>query len=130
MPSATIRGGPSANRTACVTNSPRQIDQLARTDRVKLPNSRNFVWRYRELFRVFAWRDLTVRYKQTVIFAAWGERRLFITMLVFTVIFGRIAKLPTDGNGPLSPNGFREHASLDVLFGGVVRGVQEPMMRI
>jgi lipopolysaccharide transport system permease protein len=58
------------------------------------------LWRYRELFRVLAWRDLAVRYKQTVIGAAWAVIRPFITMLVFTVIFGRIAKLPSDGTAP------------------------------
>src|SRR5215467_178246 len=58
------------------------------------------LWQYRELFRVLAWRDLAVRYKQTVIGAAWAIIRPFLTMLVFTVIFGRIAKLPSDGNAP------------------------------
>jgi lipopolysaccharide transport system permease protein len=58
------------------------------------------LWRYRELFRVLAWRDLAVRYKQTVIGAAWALIRPVITMLVFTVIFGRIAKLPSDGTAP------------------------------
>jgi lipopolysaccharide transport system permease protein len=58
------------------------------------------LWRYRELFRVLAWRDLAVRYKQTVIGAAWAIIRPFITMIVFTVIFGRIAKLPSDGTAP------------------------------
>jgi lipopolysaccharide transport system permease protein len=58
------------------------------------------LWRYRELFRVLAWRDLAVRYKQTVIGAAWAVIRPFITMLVFTVIFGRIAKLPSEGTAP------------------------------
>jgi lipopolysaccharide transport system permease protein len=58
------------------------------------------LWRYRELFRVLAWRDLSVRYKQTVIGAAWALIRPLITMLVFTVIFGRIAKLPSDGTAP------------------------------
>jgi lipopolysaccharide transport system permease protein len=58
------------------------------------------LWRYRELFRVLAWRDLSVRYKQTVIGVLWALIRPFLTMVVFTVIFGRIAKLPTDGNAP------------------------------
>src|ERR1700680_5010332 len=58
------------------------------------------LWRYRELFRVLAWRDLAVRYKQTVIGVAWAVIRPLITMLVFTVIFGRIAKLPSDGPAP------------------------------
>jgi lipopolysaccharide transport system permease protein len=58
------------------------------------------LWRYRELFRVLAWRDLAVRYKQTVIGVAWAVLRPLITMLVFTVIFGRIAKLPSEGTAP------------------------------
>src|SRR5271166_5076932 len=58
------------------------------------------LWRYRELFRVLAWRDLAVRYKQTVIGAAWAVIRPFLAMVVFTVIFGRIAKLPSDGTAP------------------------------
>src|SRR3984893_7450094 len=58
------------------------------------------LWRYRELFQVLAWRDLAVRYKQTVIGVLWALIRPFLTMLVFTIIFGRIARLPTDGNAP------------------------------
>lgn len=58
------------------------------------------LWNYRELFYVLAWRDLAVRYKQTVIGAAWALIRPFVTMVVFTVIFGRIAKLPSDGATP------------------------------
>src|SRR5260370_25354014 len=58
------------------------------------------LWRYRELARVLAWRDLAVRYKQTVIGVAWAVIRPLITMAVFTVIFGRIAKLPTEGSAP------------------------------
>ena len=58
------------------------------------------LWRYRELFRVLAWRDLSVRYKQTVIGVAWALIRPVLTVLVFTIIFGRIAQLPTDGTAP------------------------------
>jgi lipopolysaccharide transport system permease protein len=58
------------------------------------------LWRYRELFRLLAWRDLSVRYKQTIIGVLWALIRPFLTMLVFTIVFGRIAKLPTDGNAP------------------------------
>jgi len=58
------------------------------------------LWRYRELFIVLAWRDLSVRYKQTIIGVAWALIRPFLTMLVFTTIFGRIAKLPSDGTAP------------------------------
>jgi lipopolysaccharide transport system permease protein len=58
------------------------------------------LWHYRELFRVLAWRDLAVRYKQTVIGLAWALIRPFLTMLVFTIVFGRIAKLPSEGATP------------------------------
>lgn len=58
------------------------------------------IWRYRELFLILAWRDVSVRYKQTVIGIAWAILRPFMTMVVFTVIFGRLAKLPSDGNAP------------------------------
>src|SRR5204863_4943499 len=58
------------------------------------------LWHYRELFYVLAWRDLAVRYKQTVIGVAWALIRPFLTMAVFTIIFGRIAKLPSDGSAP------------------------------
>src|SRR5207248_7340356 len=58
------------------------------------------LWRYRELFYVLAWRDIAVRYKQTIIGLAWALIRPFLTMMVFSVIFGRIANLPSDGNAP------------------------------
>ena len=58
------------------------------------------LWRYRELFYVLAWRDVAVRYKQTVIGAAWAVIRPVLTMVVFSVIFGRIANLPSEGSAP------------------------------
>ncbi|MDP7269056.1 MAG: ABC transporter permease, partial [Pirellulales bacterium] len=58
------------------------------------------LWQYRELFQVLAWRDISVRYKQTVIGIAWAVIRPVLTMVVFTVIFGRVAKLPSDGAAP------------------------------
>lgn len=58
------------------------------------------LWRYRELFLILAWRDLSVRYKQTVIGVVWAILRPLLTMVVFTLIFGRIAKLPSDGDAP------------------------------
>src|SRR5215467_1035852 len=58
------------------------------------------LWRYRELFRVLAWRDLSVRYKQTVIGLLWALIRPVLGMLVFTIIFGQIARLPSDGTAP------------------------------
>src|SRR5271166_45487 len=58
------------------------------------------LWQYRELFAILAWRDVSVRYKQTVIGVAWALIRPFVTMVVFTVVFGRLAKLPSDGPAP------------------------------
>ena len=55
------------------------------------------IWKYRELFYFLAWRDILVRYKQTFIGIAWALIRPFLTMVVFTVIFGNIAKLPSQG---------------------------------
>jgi lipopolysaccharide transport system permease protein len=58
------------------------------------------IWHYRELFAILAWRDVSVRYKQTVIGVAWAVVRPFLTMVVFTIVFGRLAKLPTAGTAP------------------------------
>jgi lipopolysaccharide transport system permease protein len=58
------------------------------------------LFRYRELFYMLAWRDIAVRYKQTVIGVAWAVIRPFLTMLIFTVIFGRVAMLPSEGDTP------------------------------
>ena len=58
------------------------------------------LWRYRELFQVLAWRDVAIRYKQTAIGIAWSVVRPLATMVVFTLVFGRIAKLPSDGDSP------------------------------
>jgi lipopolysaccharide transport system permease protein len=58
------------------------------------------LWRYRELFRVLAWRDVAVRYKQTVIGVAWALIRPFLTMVIFTIVFSRLAHLPSEGTTP------------------------------
>src|SRR5690242_13614371 len=58
------------------------------------------VWDYRQLFAILAWRDLAVRYKQTVIGVAWALIRPLATMVVFTVLFGKIIKLPSEANAP------------------------------
>ncbi len=58
------------------------------------------VWKYRELFLILAWRDVAVRYKQTLIGVAWAVLRPLLTMVVFTVVFGKLAKLPTEGQAP------------------------------
>ena len=58
------------------------------------------LWEYRELFLVLAWRDVSVRYKQTLIGVAWAVLRPLLTMVVFTVVFGTLAGLASDGRAP------------------------------
>ena len=55
------------------------------------------LWEYRELLYFLTWRDIKVRYKQTVIGAAWAIIQPFFTMVVFTLFFGRLAKIPSEG---------------------------------
>jgi lipopolysaccharide transport system permease protein len=55
------------------------------------------IWRYRELLYFLSWRDIKVRYKQTVFGAAWAIMQPFFTMVVFSLFFGRLAKIPSDG---------------------------------
>jgi lipopolysaccharide transport system permease protein len=58
------------------------------------------LWRYRELFYILAWRDISVRYKQTAIGVAWAVIQPFLTMLIMTVVFGKVAGLPSEGTAP------------------------------
>lgn len=58
------------------------------------------IWAYRELFAILAWRDVAVRYKQTVIGIAWSVVRPFLTMVIFTIVFGRLAGLPSESAAP------------------------------
>ena len=58
------------------------------------------LWRYRELFYILSWRDVAVRYKQTVAGAAWAVVQPFMSMVIMTVIFGKIAGLPSEGGAP------------------------------
>src|ERR1700684_2528894 len=55
------------------------------------------VWAYRELLYFLVWRDIKVRYKQTALGAAWAIIQPVMTMVVFSVFFGRLAKVPSDG---------------------------------
>jgi lipopolysaccharide transport system permease protein len=58
------------------------------------------LWRYRELFYILAWRDVSVRYKQTVLGVAWALIQPVLTMAIMTIVFGYVAKLPTEGDAP------------------------------
>ena len=55
------------------------------------------LWQYRELLRTLVWRDIKVRYKQTAIGAGWAIIQPLMTMVIFTVVFGKLAKIPSDG---------------------------------
>jgi lipopolysaccharide transport system permease protein len=55
------------------------------------------LWAYRELLYFLVWRDIKVRYKQTVLGAAWAVIQPFFTMVVFSLFFGRLAGVPSDG---------------------------------
>src|SRR5690348_13571826 len=58
------------------------------------------LWAFRELFGILAWRDVAVRYKQMVIGVLWAVIRPILSVFIFTAIFDRLAKLPTDGTAP------------------------------
>lgn len=55
------------------------------------------LWRYRELFYFLSWRDILVRYKQTVIGILWAVLKPLLTMIIFTIVFGKLAKMPSEG---------------------------------
>jgi lipopolysaccharide transport system permease protein len=58
------------------------------------------LWTYRELFAILAWRDVAVRYKQTLIGIVWAVLKPFLTMAVLTIVFSKLAQLPSDGVAP------------------------------
>ncbi|MDC0106077.1 ABC transporter permease [Flavobacteriaceae bacterium] len=58
------------------------------------------LWEYRDLFYILSWKDIKVRYKQTVIGLAWSVIKPLLTMIIFTFVFGSIAKLPSEGDVP------------------------------
>lgn len=58
------------------------------------------LWRYRELFYILSWRDIKVRYKQTIIGVLWAFVRPLLTMIVFTVVFGKVAGMKSEGTAP------------------------------
>lgn len=65
--------------------------------RGRVPLRLGDIWAYRELLYFLVWRDVKIRYKQTALGAAWAIIQPFLTMVVFSVFFGRLAKIPSDG---------------------------------
>ncbi|MFN6561196.1 MAG: ABC transporter permease [Nostoc sp. ChiSLP01] len=79
-----------------ITSKPELIIEAGQTEQQYWKD----LWRYRELFYFLSWRDILVRYKQTAIGMLWALIRPFLTMVVFSVIFGNLAKLPSEGTAP------------------------------
>lgn len=77
-------------------NGKNEFDLIIEPGKANLEYWRD-LWRYRELFAFLAWRDILVRYKQTVIGIAWAVIRPVLTMIVFTIIFGKLAGMPSGG---------------------------------
>jgi lipopolysaccharide transport system permease protein len=83
--------------SAALTKPPREVViEAGRADRHYWAD----LWAYRELFQVLAWRDVTIRYKQTVIGVAWAVIRPLLATVIFSLLMGRVAKLPSDGGAP------------------------------
>ena len=79
-------------------------ESMLETPVIRIEPSRGWIslklhelWEYRELLYFLAWRDIKVRYKQTVLGAAWAIIQPFFTMVVFSIFFGRLAGIPSDG---------------------------------
>ena len=83
------------------------------------------LWEARELLYFLVWRDVKVRYKQTVLGVAWAVLQPFFTMIVFTVIFGRFAKIPVRW-APVRGVRLRRPAALDLLLEQHQPGQHEP----
>ncbi|MCX7609819.1 MAG: ABC transporter permease [Anaerolineales bacterium] len=82
-------------KNALFAKSDPQLVIIRPTQRWTALNLRE-LWRYRELLYFMVWRDLKVRYKQTILGVSWAVLEPFLTMVVFTIFFGELAKIPTD----------------------------------
>src|SRR5271154_1685119 len=82
---------------AMATAVPPAIEPQATEQRHLIRDSFNELWRYRELLYFFAWRDVKVRYRQAVMGAAWAVMQPLFTMIIFTLIFGKMAHMPSNG---------------------------------
>lgn len=93
MPASQTPKNPEASHAAYLPNRPLiTIEPSSHWKSLELRT----LWAYRELFYFLTWRDVKVRYKQTVLGAAWAIIQPVLTMLIFTVFFGRLAGIPSD----------------------------------
>ena len=93
---ATTNEPPVADQASLVPERAQRVTRIQPTKgwvSLKL----NDLWEYRELLYFLAWRDIKIRYKQTVLGAAWAIIQPFFTMVVFSLFFGKLAKIPSDG---------------------------------
>src|SRR5262245_4210098 len=86
----------SQTQSAAATVAELQVTIIESRPGWKLLNLKE-LWRYRELFCFLVWRDVKVRYKQTVLGAAWAILQPFATMVVFSIFFGRMVAMPSAG---------------------------------
>jgi len=101
--------GSSTSYMTSITESPHKEEIQEKASEAPLPHLRiepskgwvslklHELWEYRELLYFLTWRDIKVRYKQTVLGAAWAIIQPFMTMVVFSLFFGRLAQIPSDG---------------------------------
>lgn len=80
----------------CETDVAEHIKIIEPSKKWSFPNLRE-VWQYRELLLLMVWRDTVVRYKQSIVGIGWALIKPVVSMVVFTIVFGRLAKLPSDG---------------------------------
>jgi len=76
---------------------PHTITRISRPRRGALGISLSELWSYRDLLYFFAWKEVKIRYKQTVLGGAWAVIQPLVTMIVFTLVFGGLVKMPSDG---------------------------------
>jgi lipopolysaccharide transport system permease protein len=95
---ATIAGGPlSDGLGASVSPSPAMLLTVIEPSQGWAPLKLRELWGYREVLYYLVWRDVKIRYRQTVIGMAWAVIQPFMTMVVFSIFFGRLAQMPSDG---------------------------------
>lgn len=85
----------SASNLSTSKNEPQVV--LIKPSKAWVSLNLRSLWEYRELLYFLTWRDIKVRYKQTVLGAAWAILQPFLTMVIFSVFFGRLVKVPSDG---------------------------------
>lgn len=141
MPTNNFIPLPNKQESIAQTDSWNEFDCIIKPSISWVPLNLSELWAYRELLYFLAWRDIKVRYKQTVLGALWAVIPPFFTMLAFSVFFGRLAGVPTDKSIPypifsfaaLVPWGFFQHGlsqAADSLVGSsnLIRRVYFPRL--